>query len=156
MENPLSYRAAIMKSAREAEVAVKKEVVKMKIAVTYENGEVFQHFGHTSQFKIYEAEDGKILSGEVVPTGGKGHGSLAGFLKEKGVDTLICGGIGGGARTALAEQGITLYPGAAGNADEQVQAFLSGSLSYDPDTQCSHHGEGHTCASHDGGHKCHN
>ena len=90
MENPLSYRAAIMKSVPEAEVAVKKEVVKMKIAVTYENGEVFQHFGHTSQFKIYEAEDGKILSGEVVPTGGKGHGSLAGFLKEKGVDTLIC------------------------------------------------------------------
>ena len=128
----------------------------MKIAVTYENGEVFQHFGHTSQFKIYETENGKILSGNVVSTEGKGHGSLAGFLKEKGVETLICGGIGGGARTALAEQGIALYPGATGKADEQVQAFLAGSLSYDPDTQCSHHGEGHTCASHSGGHNCHN
>lgn len=127
----------------------------MKIAVTYENGDVFQHFGHTAQFKIYETQDGKIVSQDVVTTGGKGHGSLAGFLKEKGVNTLICGGIGGGARTALAEQGGELYPGAAGNADEQVKAFLCGTLTYDPDTQCSHHGEGHTCAHHAEGHKCH-
>jgi hypothetical protein len=30
----------------------------MKIAVTYENGMIFQHFGHTEQFKIYETENG--------------------------------------------------------------------------------------------------
>ena len=89
----------------------------MKIAVTYENGQIFQHFGHTQQFKLYTVENGKITSSEVVDTNGSGHGALAVFLKTHGVDTLICGGIGGGARTALAEAGIALYPGARGAAD---------------------------------------
>lgn len=123
----------------------------MKIAVTYENGQIFGHFGHTEQFKIYEAEDGKILSSQVVDTNGTGHGALAGFLKEQGVETLICGNIGGGARNALAEAGIRLFPGAAGDADAQVESFLAGSLSYDPDAMCSHHGEGHVCGGHDHG-----
>ena len=127
----------------------------MKIAVTYENGQVFQHFGHTGQFKVYEVADGKVVSSAVLPTNGSGHGALAGFLRERGVDTLICGGIGGGARTALAEAGITLYPGASGEADAQVAALLAGSLSYDPDTVCAHHeghGEGNDCGSHSCGH----
>lgn len=130
----------------------------MKIAVTYENGEVFQHFGHTEQFKVYEVEDGKIISSEVVDTNGQGHGALAGFLFNSGIDVLICGGIGGGARNALAEAGIQLYPGAMGNADAQVESFLKGTLSYDPDTMCSHHShaEGHVCGDHGcGSHSCH-
>ena len=130
----------------------------MKIAVTYENGEVFQHFGHTEQFKVYEVEDGKIVSSEVVDTNGQGHGALAGFLFSSGIDVLICGGIGGGARNALAEAGIQLYPGAMGNADAQVESFLKGTLSYDPDTMCSHHShaEGHVCGDHGcGSHSCH-
>lgn len=128
----------------------------MKIAVTYENGQVFQHFGHTAQFKIYQVEGEAVTAQEVVDTAGSGHGALAGFLKDRGVDTLICGGIGGGARTALAQAGITLYPGAAGEADAQVAALLAGSLAYDPDTLCSHHhhGEGHHCHSHDHGSGC--
>ena len=129
----------------------------MKIAVTYENGQVFQHFGHTEQFKIYEAAEGKVVSARVVETGGSGHGALAGFLRGLGVDTLICGGIGGGARSALAEAGIQLYPGASGSADAQVEALLAGSLAYDPKSVCSHenHGEGHTCGHHhEGGHTC--
>ena len=73
----------------------------MKIAVTYENGQIFQHFGHTEQFKLYEAVDGKITHAKVVDTNGSGHGALAGFLMQNGVDTLICGGIGGGAQAAL-------------------------------------------------------
>lgn len=130
----------------------------MKIAVTYENGQVFQHFGHTEQFKVYQAEDGKIVSSEIVDTNGQGHGALAGFLFGGGVDVLICGGIGGGARAALAEAGIRLYPGASGDADAQVEAFLSGNLDYDPDTTCNHHHEGgnHNCGEHGcAGHSCH-
>lgn len=130
----------------------------MKIAVTYEDGQVFQHFGHTEQFKVYEVEDKKIVSSEVVGTNGQGHGALAGFLFGGGVDVLICGGIGGGARAALAEAGIKLYPGASGDADAQVEAFLAGNLDYDPDTTCSHHHEGeeHSCGEHGcGEHSCH-
>ena len=135
----------------------------MKIAVTYENVQIFQHFGHTEQFKIYEAEDGKILSTQVVDTNGSGHGALAGFLAAHGVQVLICGGIGGGARNALAEAGIALYPGAAGYADAQVASFLAGALHFDPNTVCNHHshehgegcgshhhGEGHSCGGHCG------
>ncbi|MCI8781918.1 MAG: dinitrogenase iron-molybdenum cofactor biosynthesis protein [Dorea sp.] len=115
----------------------------MKIAVTYEDGKVFQHFGHTEQFKVYDVEDGKVVKSEVVGTNGQGHGALAGFLLQGNVDVLICGGIGGGARNALAEAGIKLFPGAQGDADAQVQAYLAGELNYDPDTVCSHHGHEH-------------
>ena len=128
----------------------------MKIAVTYENGQVFQHFGHTAQFKVYEAQDGKILSSQVIDTNGSGHGALAGFLAAQGVDTLICGGIGGGAQAALAEANIRLLGGVQGDADAAVEAFLSGSLQYNPDVKCSHnehHGEGHDCSS-NGSHHC--
>ena len=121
----------------------------MKIAVTYENGQVFQHFGHCENFKIYNVEDGKVTDSQVVSAVGSGHGALAGFLKQRDVDTLICGGIGGGARTALAEIGISLYPGASGDADANVAALLAGQLVYDPVTMCSHHHEGgHNCGEH--------
>lgn len=111
----------------------------MRIAVTYENGEVFQHFGHTEQFKIYDTENGQIKKEEVVNTNGSGHGALAGFLTELKVDTLLCGGIGGGAQTALKEAGIELYGGVSGAVDDAVKAFLAGTLDYNSDIQCSHH-----------------
>lgn len=126
----------------------------MNIAVTYENGNVFQHFGHTEQFKIYSVDDGKVVGSQVVDTNGSGHGALAGFLQEYSVDTLICGGIGLGAQMALAEAGIKLYGGVQGNADEAVNALLAGNLAYDPDAKCDHHSheEGHECGH--GDHEC--
>ena len=132
----------------------------MKIAVTYENGCVFQHFGHTAAFKLYEAENGKVLSSQVIDTNGSGHGALAGLLAQQGVEVLICSGIGGGARFALADAGIAIYGGVSGDADEAVELFLSNALNYDPNARCSHHdghhGEGHTCGSHGcGSHSCH-
>lgn len=122
----------------------------MKIAVTYENGNVFQHFGHTEQFKLFEVEDGKVVSSKVVDTNGSGHGALAGLLSGLGVDTLICGGIGGGAQTALAQAGIRLYGGVSGSADDAVNALLAGDLNYNADVKCDHHdhGEGHSCGEH--------
>ena len=128
----------------------------MVIAVTYKDGEVFQHFGHTEEFKLYNVKEGEIVYSEVIPTNGFGHGTLATFLKARNVDVLICGGIGGGARTALAAQGIQLFPGASGDADQQVANYISGELNYDPDTTCNHHGEGHNCSDHhhEEGHSC--
>lgn len=125
----------------------------MRIAVTYENGAIFQHFGHTERFKVYNVENGKVLTTSIVGTNGSGHGALAGFLKEGGIDALICGGIGGGAKNALAEAGITLYGGVSGNADQAVEALLAGKLEHNPDVACDHHGEhhhgeGHTCGQH--------
>lgn len=132
----------------------------MRIAVTYDNGNIFQHFGHTEQFKFYDVTDGKIVNEHISDTNGNGHGALAGFLASNGVDALICGGIGGGAQTALAQAGIKLYGGVQGSADDAVKALILGSLGYNPNVHCSHHdheGGSHSCADHScGEHKCHN
>lgn len=131
----------------------------MRIAVTYENGMVFQHFGHTAFFKVYDVQDGAIAASEVVSTGGSGHGALAAVLSGLQADVLICGGIGGGAQAALANAGIRLFGGVSGSADAAVEDFLSGKLLYNPDVQCSHHGDhhDHSCGSHGcgSGHSCH-
>lgn len=125
----------------------------MRIAVTYENGMIFQHFGHTEQFKVYDVQDGKIVSSQVVDTNGSGHGALAGVLTALNADVLICGGIGGGAQTALAAAGIQLFGGVSGSADAAVEALVAGNLAYNPNVKCNHHGEhhhgeGHTCGDH--------
>lgn len=125
----------------------------MRIAVTYDNGEVFQHFGHTEEFKIYEVDDNKIVSTEIIGSNGSGHGALAGLLDQNAIDVLICGGIGGGAQSALAEWGIELVSGASGAADDAVEAYLKGDL-VSAGVNCNHHGEGHTCGGHGEGHSC--
>ena len=128
----------------------------MRIAVPCDNGAVFQHFGRTSAFKFYDVENGEIRASAVHSTNGSGHGALAGFLKDNGVDTLICGGIGGGAQTALSQTGIRLYGGVSGSADEAVRALLDGTLAYDPAVRCDHHAHDHThtCGSGGCGHGC--
>lgn len=149
-----NVRFNIMQSESFKNIRVKGEN-DMRIAVTYDNGGIFQHFGHTEKFKVYDVKDGKIVNEEIVDTNGQGHGALAGFLLGGKVDVLICGGIGGGAQIALGEAGIKLYGGVSGDADAAVKAFLDGALDYDPDVRCNHHGEGHTCGDHhDEGHHC--
>lgn len=126
----------------------------MKIAATYDNGNIFQHFGKTEFFKVYEVEDNKVVSSEVIGSNGAGHGALAGLLAEQGISVLICGGIGGGAQSALAEAGIELCSGAQGDADAAVEAYLKGEL-VSTGVNCDHHHEeGHSCGSHEDGHSC--
>ena len=126
----------------------------MKIAATYDNGNIFQHFGKTEFFKVYEVEDNKVVSSEVIGSNGTGHGALAGLLAEQGISVLICGGIGGGAQAALAEAGVELCSGAQGDADAAVEAYLKGEL-VSTGVNCDHHHEeGHSCGSHEDGHSC--
>ena len=127
----------------------------MKIAATYDNGNIFQHFGKTEFFKVYEVEDNKVVSSEVIGSNGTGHGALAGLLAEQGISVLICGGIGGGAQSALAEAGIELCSGAQGDADTAVDAYLKGELvSTGVNCDHHHHEDGHSCGSHENGHSC--
>lgn len=121
----------------------------MKIAVTSENNCVFQHFGHTPEFTIYTVENQRVTNKEIVPTSGNGHGALAPFLKNRGVEILLCGGIGSGAQTALTENGIPFVGGTEGNTDAVLNAYVSGTLQTRADFTCSHH---HTDAEH--GHTC--
>ncbi|MBR7105116.1 MAG: NifB/NifX family molybdenum-iron cluster-binding protein [Lentisphaeria bacterium] len=126
----------------------------MKIAVTCENNEVFQHFGHTPGFAVFEVEGGKIVSEKQISSGDSGHGALAGLLAEEKVDVLICGGIGAGAINALGVAGISVVGGAEGNVREAAAAFVDGTLQVRADFHCNHHhhSEGHSC----GGHTCGN
>ena len=127
----------------------------MKIAVTYDNGNIFQHFGKTEFFKVYEVEDGKVVSSEVIGSNGVGHGALAGLLADRAVDVLICGGIGGGAQAALEEAGVELCAGAEGDAARAVEAYLKGELvSSGANCDHHHHEEGHSCGDHEEDHGC--
>ena len=127
----------------------------MKIAATYDNGNIFQHFGKTEFFKVYEVEDNKIISSEVIGSNGLGHGALAGLLGGQGIDVLICGGLGGGAQTALKEAGVEVCSGAKGDADQAVEAYLRGELvSTGANCDHHHHEEGHSCGDHEEGHSC--
>lgn len=126
----------------------------MRIALTHDNGEIFGHFGHTEEFKIYDIEDGSVVAAEVVPTEGAGHSALAGFLEDNDVDVLICGGIGSGAQIALADADIELYAGVTGSCDDAVREYLAGTLEQNNAANCNHHehhhehGEGCSCGCH--------
>jgi len=124
----------------------------MRVAVTHENGMVFGHFGKTPQFKMYEVNDGKVVSSEVLDTNGAGHGALAGFLQEAKADVLICGGIGGGAIMALSGIGVEIYAGASGQCDDVISQYLQGNLPQNGDATCDHH-EHHHDHDHDCGHE---
>lgn len=129
----------------------------MIIAVSHENGEVFQHFGHSEQFKLYEVENGKVLNSHLLDSSDSGHSALAELLAGEKVDILICGGIGDGAKQALMQHNIRVFGGVTGQADSSVEALLNGTLDYDPNVCCTHHGEGHSCGGgcHGGCHGCH-
>ena len=129
----------------------------MKIAVTYEDGYIFQHFGHSAQFKVYDVQNGRIEASEIVDTNGSGHGALASLLSGLNADALICGGIGGGAQMALAAAGIRVFGGVSGDADEAVEALLAGVLDFNPNVRCNHHdhhGADHSCGDHGCGSHC--
>lgn len=131
----------------------------MKIAVTYDNGQIFQHFGHTENFKIFNIENNEVISSYIVNTNGNGHGALSGFLNEENVDILICGGIGMGAQNALTSVGIKFFGGVSGDADKAVENYLSGNLDFNPNVKCNHHEHEHNnhsdCGNHGCGGNCH-
>ena len=132
-----------------------RSVLDMKIAVAYDNGNIFQHFGRTESFKVYDVEDNKVVSSEVIGSNGVGHGALAGLLADRAVDVLICGGIGGGAQQALSDAGVELVAGAEGDADQAVEAYLKGELiSTGANCDHHHHEDGHSCGDHGEGHSC--
>lgn len=119
----------------------------MKIAVTTEGNEIFQHFGKCKTFSVYSVENGKVRGMELLNAEQNGHSALAGFLRGAGVDVVICGGIGDGAKNMLAQAGIQLVSGIEGDIDSAVTAYLAGGLS-DNGGSCTHHAheEEHSCS----------
>jgi len=129
---PLHIQAESKQTSRRENLFMKRNS-KMKIAVSTQNGEVFPHFGRTPEFFVVNTENGKITDEKVVPAPAEGHFTLVNFLEEQGVDTLICGWIGGGAINRLRSTGIKIYSGASGPVKEQVLSLLSGQLPQEGD-----------------------
>lgn len=119
----------------------------MKLAVTYKNDNIFEHFGHTEVFKVYEILDNKVINSYLIKTNCRGHGALAGFLVENKINALICGGIGDGALKALAFRQIKVFAGVYGSCDEAVDKLLNNTLVYTKASNCTHHDGNHNCGS---------
>ena len=122
----------------------------MRIAAPFDGANIFQHFGKTQNFKLYDSDGKTITHSEVIGTDGNGHGALAPYLKAQGVDTVICGGVGAGMQQALSELGIKFYAGVSGNPDEAVRELLAGTLKYEADPHCEHHDHDHGGEHHHG------
>lgn len=108
----------------------------MKIAVTYDKGNVFMHFGKTENFKVYEINDNKITNTYILNNKGITHCALIDLLKKDNIDILICGNLGYGAVTKLKDNNIKLYAGVSGSSDGAVDSYLAGTLNYDNDSVC--------------------
>lgn len=117
----------------------------MHIAIPYYMGQIFQHFGHAPQFKVYEIEDHQVLMEMIVEVEEKGHGAVADLLSSMDVRVVICGNIGENAMRALTNAGIAFYGGVTGDADEAITALVAGGLKYDPEIKCTGHGHGQGC-----------
>ncbi len=124
----------------------------MRLAIPYDGSQIFQHFGKSEQFRLYEITDGAVTGSRLLASNGAGHGALVTLLQQEHVDVLICGGIGAGAQNALKEAGIRLFGGVQGDADQAAADFVAGRLAYDPAVHCEHHGtgegDGHGCHHH--------
>lgn len=146
--NDHCYNGDCSKKRKGARVATTQRIT-TKVAVSYCDGDVFQHFGHSQQFKVYNVVNGEITQTTIVDTNGNGHGALVQLLGNLQVNALVCGGIGAGARDALAKLNVTVFGGVTGDADDAVQCLLNGNLQYDPNAQCNHHDGDHHCGQHD-------
>lgn len=121
----------------------------MVIAVTYQDGMIFGHFGKSQEFKIYEIENGAVANSKVVDVSNiKGRDARTEYLKSLGSEVLICGGICEKAQAAVSACGIKIYAANSGSADEAVNKYLTGALTQVTGKVCDHHSEdnNHSCS----------
>ncbi len=100
----------------------------LKVAVASENKQVSGHFGHCASFEVFETENGSIVKSESVPNPGHRPGFLPNFLNDLGVNTIISGGMGGGAVDIFNSHNIEVILGATGDSKQAVEDYLSGKL----------------------------
>ncbi|MDD5936306.1 MAG: NifB/NifX family molybdenum-iron cluster-binding protein [Clostridiales bacterium] len=110
----------------------------MRVAVSYDNGNIFNHVGDAKEFKIYDIEDGKIVSTEVLKSSGSGRAMVVDFVSTHFCDVLICNEICSGAKGAVNEAGTKVYGAVTGNADDAVEKLIQNQLE-DGDTVICHH-----------------
>ena len=127
----------------------------MKVAVTTdENKQVFQHFGHCKLFMLAQVTDGVVQQTELLDASGSGHEASANLLKANGVQVMICGGIGAGAKNALEAAQIEIFAGVQGGVEQALEQYAKGTLEKRPIVLCNHHGHGHAHGQEEG-HVCH-
>ncbi len=123
----------------------------MKIAIPFENENIYKHFGHTEKFSFYDVINGEIQNSKKVETNGAKHRAVADFLVSNNIDTVICGDIGHGAKRILESNNIKVYPGIDGSINNAISALLDGTLPENKEATCenhemhSHHHHDHSC-----------
>ncbi len=103
----------------------------MKVAIAYENGEIYPHFGHCNTFALYNyygettAECEKVL---LDSSACQGHSAMAELMRRNGVDAVMAGNMGSEARAALLSMGIVPVVGYSGHADTAADLLVTGQL----------------------------
>lgn len=120
----------------------------MKIAIATENENVCQHFGRCELYTLVDIQNGSIAAKTMLDTSAHQHGAMAGFLKQNGVEVVICGGIGGGALESMAKQNIAVINGISGTVGAAVVSYIAGNLKPADAANCSHDHDGHECTCH--------
>jgi predicted Fe-Mo cluster-binding NifX family protein len=106
----------------------KKGGCNLKIAISTDGDFVSEHFGRCPSFTLLVIEDGMPSNREVVENPGHEPGRIPKFLYDKGVECIICGGMGMRAAEIFKEFGIKTIVGVSGKVDETVEKILEGSL----------------------------
>ena len=101
----------------------------MRVALVKDGEMVSSHYGHSEGFVMAEVEDGSVRSRSIIPAPAEHScGGLAQLFLQHQVDTVIVGGIGGGAIQHLNAAGISIVAGASGRIDDVLASYLDGTL----------------------------
>ena len=111
----------------------------MRVAITYDDGNVFMHYGKTREFIIFEIENNEIKNEFILPCGEYSHHTLADLLSINNVDVLICGGCGGHAIESLEAKNIKIYNGACGDVHNVIKQYINEELTFNGATECGCH-----------------
>ncbi|MFI3302404.1 MAG: NifB/NifX family molybdenum-iron cluster-binding protein [Rikenellaceae bacterium] len=122
----------------------------MKIAIPTRNNVVDDHFGHCAYYSIFEVEDGKVLSQEKLeaPQGCGCKSNIASILKDMGVELMLAGNMGAGAKSKLEGAGLSVIRGCSGLVGLVLAGYIAGKIA-DSGEGCNHtHEDGHVCEGH--------
>ena len=116
----------------------------MKIAIPTREGRVDDHFGHCDHYTIFTIEEGEVVATQTLPApqGCGCKSGIAGVLAEMGVEVMLAGNMGQGAKNVLERNGIRVVRGCSGSVDVLVQTYLRGFV-FDNGQACDHHECGH-------------
>jgi len=100
----------------------------VKAAISTDGNVVSAHFGRCPVFTIVDIKDGEVIKKETVANPGHEPGIIPQFLHERGVQCIICGGMGQRAVGFFNELKMQAIVGVSGTIDEIIEKLQKGTL----------------------------